>query len=56
MLAKDIEMENLVYNTTEHRHYFRFFLKDDSIGCVVDFFYRTFGWTLFLQRYTGRRS
>ena len=38
MLAKDIEMENLVYNTTEHRHYFRFFLKDDSIGCVVDFF------------------
>ena len=38
MLAKDIEMENLVYDTTEHRHYFRFFVKDDCIGCVVDFF------------------
>ena len=38
MLAKDIEMENLVYETTEHRHYFRFFLKDDCIKCVVDFF------------------
>ena len=38
MSAKDIEMENLVYDTTEHRHYIRFFLKDDSIGCVIDFF------------------
>ena len=38
MSAKDIEVENLVYNTTEHRHYFRFFLKDDSIGCVIDLF------------------
>ena len=38
MSAKDIEMENLVYETTEHRHYFRFFLKDDCIECVVDFF------------------
>lgn len=38
MLAKDIEMENLVYDTTEHRHYIRFFLKDHSIGCVIDFF------------------
>lgn len=38
VLAKDIEMENLIYDTTEHRHYMRFFLKDDSIGCVIDFF------------------
>ena len=38
MSAKDIEMENLVYDTTEHRHYIRFFVKDDSIGCVIDFF------------------
>ena len=38
MLAKDIEMENLIYETIEHRHYIRFFVKDDSIGCVVDFF------------------
>lgn len=38
MSAKDIEMENLVYDTTEHRHYVRFFMKDDSIGCVIDFF------------------
>ena len=26
MLAKDIEMENLIYDTTEHRHYIRFWL------------------------------
>lgn len=38
MLAKDIEMENLVYDTTEHRHYFRFFVKNGCIGGVVDFF------------------
>lgn len=38
MSAKDIEMENLVYDTAEHRHYIRFFVKDDSIGCVIDFF------------------
>ena len=37
-LAKDIEMENLVYDTTEHRHYFRFFVKNGCIGGVVDFF------------------
>ena len=38
MLAENIEMENLVHNTTEHRHYFRYFLKDESIGCVMDLF------------------
>ena len=36
MSAKDIEVENFVYDTTEHRHYFRFFLKDESVGCVMD--------------------
>ena len=30
-------MENLVYDTTEHQHYIRFFLKDDSSECVIDF-------------------
>ncbi len=38
MSAKDIELEVLVYNTTEHRHYLRFFMKDENIGCQIDFF------------------
>ena len=38
MSAKDIEVENFVYDTTEHRHYFRYFIKDDSIECVIDLF------------------
>ena len=38
MSAKDIEVGNFVYDTTEHRHYFRYFLKDGSVGCVIDLF------------------
>ncbi|MCY4403570.1 MAG: hypothetical protein OXD54_13430 [Candidatus Poribacteria bacterium] len=38
MSAKDIELESLVYNTTNHRHYLRFFMKGENVGCQIDFF------------------
>ena len=36
--GKNPETENLIYDSTEHRHFIRFFVQDEHIGCIVDFF------------------
>ena len=36
--GKNPATEALIYDSTEHRHYVRFFVKGDNIGCMLDFF------------------
>ena len=36
--GKNPATEDLIYRSTEHRHYVRFFVKGDNIGCMIDFF------------------
>ena len=36
--AKGDEMESRIYYTSEHQHFFRYFVKDDNIGCQIDLF------------------
>ena len=36
--VKDYKMESRSYDTTIHQHYFRYFVKDDNIGCQIDLF------------------
>lgn len=36
--GKNPATETLIYDSTEHRHYVRFFVKGDNIGCMLDFF------------------
>ena len=36
--AKDDQMESMIYDTPRHQHFFRYFVKDDNIGCQIDLF------------------
>ena len=36
--GKNPATENLIYNSTEHRHYVHFYIKGENIGCMLDFF------------------